>query len=200
MSPSNRWKGSLQVPCAVLELISLKTHLFDGRKAALSIGDGKLEVSAPGRKQQNSTKTGLVLEVDVINSTSPIILDLVKQNIRVFVSRVGYDRQKYVTSHSFILLSGNETLGDIRRLDFPVVLRPAFLSFFDSGWSVVKNIAQFLCQVTFGAIIPRGGLIFRLPVPAILAILVFATTSFAFVMDLPIWEVVSYVHPGFIWD
>ena len=85
-------------------------------------------------------------------------------------------------------------MGDVQQQDFPAVLRPAFARFFGVGWNIGKNFTHVLCQLTFGAAIPSGGLVLQLPVPAILGILLFATTSFAFLMDLPMWGIVNYVY------
>ena len=195
MSVFSRWEGSPKVPFRILGLRALKTHLFEGRKAVFSVGVDFLLVSSQGRKKQNSTKTGLILEVEVVNITSPSVLELVKVSGRIFLSRVGYNHKDLATRHSFISSIDHETIEDVRTLDFPVVLRPSFVRFFESGWNMVKNITHGLCQVVIGAVIPSGGLIFRLPLPAIIGLLVFTTTSISFMTDISIWEIVTYLSP-----
>ena len=56
----------------------MKSDLFEGRKVVFAVGGGKLEVAALGEKQQNTTKTGLILDVDVLSCASPSLLELVR--------------------------------------------------------------------------------------------------------------------------
>ena len=155
-------------------------------------------VSAPGDKQANSTKTGLISEVSVHNCIVPVIQSLVADNGRVFISRVCYNQKTLVTCHSFLNLLGNETFDDVvSKKDFPVAIRPVFARFLSSMWDYVRNTTQFVCQSAFGAVIPIGGLIIRLPAPAILGVMLLTTTTFDFIMDFPVCEVAAYAIPFF---
>ena len=196
MDLSHRWKGNIKSPCKVEELRLSKGHLFDGKYAVLAVGPDFVLVNAPGVKQSNSTKTGLVLEISVINCTSPVLQSLISEKGRIFISRVGYNHATLVTSHSFLNLMDSESFADVTaKRDFPVVLRPAFADLISYLWAVTKNITQFSCQILFGAVMPIGGLILKIPIPAIIGLVFLATTSVAFVFDYPIWAVASYVIP-----
>ena len=196
MDFTTRWKGSLKSPCNALELRMLKGHLMEGKQSILAVGPDFVLINSPGVKQANSTKTGLVLIATVLNCTSPVLQSLISEKGRVFISRVGYNHSTLVTSHSFLNLLDGETFDDvITRKPFPVVIRPAFVEFLSLFWNMTHTVMQVTCQVLFGAVMPIGGLILRIPIPAIIGLVMFVTTAFAFVLDYPIWEVATYILP-----
>ena len=152
--------------------------------------------SAQCQKQANSTKTGLALEVVLRKCTSDALQSSAGGSGRVFILRVGYNREIYVACHSFLNLLDNETSGNaIEKEDFPVVLRPAFAHFLSVIWDYLGNITRFACQFTFGDVVPIVGLIFGVLPHPFLGTMMLTTTAFAFTMDLPVWGAVNYVIP-----
>ena len=135
---TDRWVGRGSAPLGAVTIRRLKTHLFAGHRSLIGNGAEFLLVSAPGAKQPNATKTGVILTVQITRCTSPILLESVSRNNMIPPSSIPQHHMSLFTCSVFTLLAPNESydLVSSNRHVYPATLRPAFSHLISSAWAL----------------------------------------------------------------
>ena len=204
MSLSERWIGRHNTTLNASDIRSLKDHLFAGDVALIVNGIEYLAALAPGVRQPNTTKTGVTLTVQIKRCSSSILRDSVNRPNGVFISRVPYMHKTLLTCNISTLVSISESFGEVyqSRLAYPVRLSSSFTSWVSADLEVSCAMLSLGCRVTTGFVAPLAGLVWKVPIPAIVFSMVMVTAAVAFAIEFPFRDVANFVMPVavYAWD
>ena len=201
---SDRWVGRNNASLDTLSIRALKNHLFAGNVALVGNGTEFLAVLAPGFKQHNTTRSGVTLSIQIQWRSSPILCDSVNRHNGIFISRVPYMRKTLFSCNVFTLISINESYDEVyrNRSAYPVKIRPSFAAWVAAALEVTCTFFALGCRVSTGIIAPLVGLMWKIPLPAIVFSMVMLTAAVAVVTEFPFRDVANFVMPFgvYAWD